>query len=150
MNWSSKYIGRTDMHCWALVRAVYMDHCGIELPTYGELDTKEMWAVAKVVQDETSPSTGRTWTEVKLASAKPLDVLVMRGWLPCADGVKRRGDIHVGVVTRPGHVMHTDMGYAVVEVPIGHPTIRNKIVGCYRHKLHGQGGMSDGHALTSG
>ena len=131
--WAIPYIGRTDMHCWGMVREVYQAAFGIALPEYGEIDAREMQAVAEAVLVGKS-QTG-TWTEVVPfpSNEKPFDVVVMRGWLPVAGGKLRRGVVHTGLVTRRGYVMHTDLGYAVVEVPLNHLTVRSKLVGCYRH-----------------
>ena len=131
--WAIPYIGRSDMHCWGLVRDVYEQSLGIQLPTYGEVDARELQAVAERVLVGRSES--GTWREVTPfpRDERPFDVVVMRGWLPCSDGKLRRGVVHTGLVTRPGHIMHTDLGYAVVEVPLNHPTVRGKLVGCYRH-----------------
>ena len=131
--WAAGYIGRTDMHCWGLVRDVYTTFLGIELPVYGEVDARELQAVADAVLVGSSHE--GTWCEIKPfpGAERSFDVVVMRGWLPGVDGRLRRGVVHTGVVTRPGYVVHTDMGYAVVEVPLNHATVRGKLVGCYRH-----------------
>src|SRR5262245_40228730 len=125
--WLGKYIGRSGLNCWDLVREIYFEHWGIQLPTYGEIDTKELWAVAKAVSEGTT--TDPTWTPVERAHIEPLDVVIMRGWLPCADKKVRRGVVHAGLVSRPGHVLHTNLGYTVVEVPFTSPTVRSSIVG---------------------
>lgn len=136
--WSSEFIGRTDMNCWALVRTVYAQHCGISLPSYAGLDYREMNAVQQVIGTEAALP---PWLPVKPfpGAERQFDVVIMRGWLPCSDGVKRRGIVHAGIVTRTGHVMHTDMEYAVVEVPLAHITVRGKLVACYRHEALGAG-----------
>lgn len=141
MTWATPYIGRTDMHCWALVREVLQAHCGVQVPSYGEVDSKEMLAVSAAVGSDAAQD---PWHPVKPfpAAERPFDVVVMRGWLSCNDGVLRRGVIHTGVVTRKGFVLHTDMGYAVVEVALSHVTVRRRLVGCYRHRqLYGGGGL---------
>lgn len=138
MTWAANYIGRSDMHCWALVRDVYETQLGITLPEYGEVDARELQAVADAVG--TGAQVKETWSPVTPfpSAERPFDVVVMRGWLPCSDGKLRRGVVHTGIVTRVGHVMHTDMAYAVVEVPLRHATVRGKLVGCYRHALIGR------------
>lgn len=131
--WMSSYIGHVNLHCWGLVRLVYEEQLGITLPLYGEIDSRELQAVAAAVAD----GCGRheVWSQVQPfpGMEKAFDVVVMRGWLPCSDGSIRRGIIHTGLVTRPGYVMHTDMGYQVVEVSLKHVTVCRRLVGCYRH-----------------
>lgn len=141
--WAGAYVGRADMHCWALVRAVYAEHCGITLPEYAEVNYREMVGVAVAVcRDTCLPP----WLNVTPfpGSEQPFDVVVMRGWLPCRDGARRRGIVHTGVITRVGHVLHTDLNYSVVEVPLKHATVRGKLVACYRHEA--VGGGSSQHA----
>lgn len=146
--WTTPYIGRTDMHCWALVRAIFAEQRGIQLPEYGDIDAGELDAVARAVQEGRSYSA--TWYRVDPfpGGEEPFDIVVMKGWLPGLDGVVRRGVIHTGVVTRKGHVIHTDVGYAVVEVSLSHPMLRRRVVGCYRHVSHGGGG--GGASVTAG
>jgi cell wall-associated NlpC family hydrolase len=122
------------MHCWALVREIYQKHLSIALPVYSEVDYNELRAVADAVRIGAA-HTG-SWQQVEPFPGveRPFDVVVMRGWLPCReDGVVRRGVIHTGVITRPGRVMHTDMRYSIVEVSLSHPTVRRRLVACYRH-----------------
>lgn len=135
MSWANHYIGRTDLHCWALVVDVYAQCCGITLPAYGEVDAKQMQGVADAVA-AAAPS--YPWHPVKPfpGGEQLFDVVVMKGWLPTGDGVVRRGVIHTGVVSRRGHVLHTDMGDAVVEVLLSHATVRRRLVGCYRHAAY--------------
>jgi cell wall-associated NlpC family hydrolase len=142
MNWAIPYIGRTDVNCWGLIREIYGSQLGIQLPSYGEVDARELQAVAEAV--DTGRTHNGTWVKITPFPSveRSFDVVVMRGWLPCSDGRIRRGVVHTGVVTRPSYVMHTDMGYAVVEVPLNHPTVRGKLVGCYRHVALAVGGAA--------
>lgn len=133
MIWSASYIGRTDLHCWGLVRLVYEQQLGVQLPFYGEVDSNELQAVAEAVAD--GRERHEIWSHIQPfpGAERSFDVVVMRGWLPCEDGHVRRGIVHTGLITRPGYVMHTDMGYHVVEVPLRHVTVCRRLVGCYRH-----------------
>ena len=132
MTWAGDYIGRTDMHCWGLVRAIYAKHCNVELPVYGEVDYRELNAVADAVA---SGTTVGPWVKVQKfpGDEQPFDVVVMRGWLRCKDGQMRRGIIHTGVITKRSRVLHTNVGYAVVEVALNHISDKNRLIGCYRH-----------------
>jgi hypothetical protein len=117
------------------------EHCGIELPSYGEIDAQALAAVQRAVGVGADQD---PWQPVKPfpGQERPFDVVVMTGWLPDVDGVARRGTIHTGIVSRKGHVLHTDMGYAVVEVPLTHVTVRRRLVGCYRHFVHVGGSIA--------
>jgi cell wall-associated NlpC family hydrolase len=131
--WAGPYIGRTDLNCWELVRLVYENQLGIQLPLYGEVDSQELYSVAAAVAEGTAQH--ETWSSVQPfpGQERSFDVAIMRGWLPCTDGHLRRDIIHTGLITRPGYVMHTDMAYQVVEVPLRHVTVCRRLVGCYRH-----------------
>lgn len=134
MTWATRYIGKRDLSCWDLVRLVFKDRVKIILPAYGEIDHKQLDEVEQAVSD------GRTANDVWLpvipfpGGEKPLDVVVMSGWLKDANGHTRRGIVHTGVVTQPGFVLHTDLGDEVVEVPLRHPMVKRRIVAAYRHR----------------
>jgi cell wall-associated NlpC family hydrolase len=138
MTWANGYIGRSDLHCWGLVRRVFEEQLGINLEVYGEIDPKELHAIALAVLNGTSDPR-QTWATISPfpGAEKVYDVVVMTGWLPI-EGTPRRGVIHTGIVTRPGYVMHTDMRDAVVEVPLSNSRIKRRLVGCYRHAVLAQ------------
>lgn len=138
MSWATAYIGRSDMHCWSLVCDAYASHLGITLPKYSDVDAEEMWSVARAVGEHAYVHPWYSVTPFP-GGEREFDVVVMKGWLPCADGIIRRGVIHTGLITRLGHVMHTDMQHMVVEVPLNHVTVKRRLVGCYRHSV-GAGG----------
>jgi hypothetical protein len=133
MSWVTPFIGRTDMHCWDLVREVYAQQCRIALPVYGEVDYTELDAIAKAVEAGTQAK--EPWERIARfpGDEKPFDVAVMRDWLRCDDGKMRRGVIHTGIITRRGYVLHTSGRSAVVEVQLSHPTVRRRLIACYRH-----------------
>lgn len=133
LSWVEKYIGRTDLHCWGLVREVYKNEAQLPLPEYGEVDHKQLLAVAEAVRTESSIND--TWKSVRFDQAHSLDVILMRGWLKCPDGTRRRGEVHVGVCTQKGYLLHTDMRDIVVHVPLSHLSVRNRLVGVYRHRV---------------
>lgn len=130
MTWAASYIGRSDFHCWGFVRTVYENELGIQLPEYGEVNARDLHEVASAVREGVT-----VWHPVLPfpGAEKPFDVVLMKGWLPCSDGVARRANIHTGVVTRRGYVVHTDLSYTVVEVPLRNQIVRGKLVACYRH-----------------
>lgn len=114
MTWWGRYVGLPfdAAHCWALVRRVYADQLGIELPEYGEVDAGELVAVAR------SMARGKeAWALV--SDPRPFDVALMRG---------RSAVWHVGVMTDRAHVLHTERATGAVRVPITAPSVRGRIM----------------------
>jgi len=134
MNWLSKYVGipfkdqgreRTGCDCWGLVRLIYLNELRIELPTYGEISANDLVAVSQMVEGNYILE---PWREIAREDIMPFDVVVMRFY-----GARKVG--HVGVVVAGGTaVLHTERSVDSVMVPLGHMTIRSRIVGFRRHK----------------
>lgn len=133
-SWVDKYVGlrfkdggRTfeGVDCWGLVRLVYQEELRIELPTYGEISAADLARVAEAVTDNHDID---PWVAVEVKDARPFDVVVMRFY-----GQKRIG--HVGLVTGDGRtLLHTERRLDAALVPLGHLTIKHRIVGLRRHK----------------
>lgn len=118
MTWWGAYIGLpyTECHCWELVRRVYAEHLGIHLHPFAEIDPDNLREVVRHMA-----AGEREWTRVD--TPQPFDVVVMR---------RHRLPIHVGVVTRPGWVLHTERETDAVHVPVGHVTVAGRILGYRR------------------
>lgn len=85
---------RDGLDCWGLLRLVYAEQAGVDLPSYAEdyataADTR---ALADMIAGRLLP-----WREVSEEAVKPLDGLLM-----CHGGMER----HIGVVVRRGLVLH--------------------------------------------
>lgn len=108
--------------CWGLVRLVF-SAAGIDLPSFAE-------------DYETVDDTAR------------LDALI-RGhaageWVPVADGAERALDValfragrdiaHIGVVVRPGRVLHMDGAPCSVIEDYRTARFRRRLAGFYRHE----------------
>lgn len=131
MEWIVKYLDRSDIHCWELVRQVFNEHTGILLPEYAEVDAKHLVDVANMVDQESKLL--EVWRPVPMAEHQFLDVVVMRGWLPDGTGTRRRGIVHTGIVPQPRSLLHTNVRDVSVCMPLNHVSVRNRIVGVYRH-----------------
>jgi cell wall-associated NlpC family hydrolase len=116
--WWGRYIGLPfeDCNCWALVRRVYRDHLGIDLPEYGEISDTDLLAVHRKMKAE-----AELW--ITPPDSRPFDVALM---------ATKRGVSHVGIVTRPLWVLHTEKGSNAVHVPVSHLSLRSRIVGYRR------------------
>jgi cell wall-associated NlpC family hydrolase len=95
--WSNRYIGLSfdcdPRPCWALVRKVYLQEHGVELPSFGETveaDEQDAW---------------RQWRTVVEGSEAPFDLVMF---------MVAGHEAHVGVVTEPGQMIHCDTGISTV------------------------------------
>lgn len=93
-DWWGPYIGlrHSDLHCWGLVRRVYADRLGVELPAFADIPPRDYRAVIGVMDRQAA-----LWAEAD--GSQPLDVVLMRA---------HRRTSHVGIITRPGWVLHTE------------------------------------------
>lgn len=114
--------GPGQVTCWSLVRAVYADWYGIDLPEHGDIDPRDLVRVAR----EMSRGEGALcWRE----PARPItgDVVLMRS------GRGGRAICHVGVLADVGRVLHAEEATGAVLVRTDHYTIRGRIAGYRRY-----------------
>jgi cell wall-associated NlpC family hydrolase len=98
--------------CWGLIRLIY-GHRGVELPTYGEIAAKDLIRVRSQISSDKGHS---QWDRVVLGSEQPMDIVVMTGAMRTSDGALRHAPVHVGLVTKPGWLIHTEDGYDAMHV----------------------------------
>jgi cell wall-associated NlpC family hydrolase len=110
---------REGCDCWGLLRLIYRDFLGVELPSYGEISAADLAAVSRRID---AGKDGERWQAVM--SPRPLDAVVMR-----LHGARRIG--HVGVAVDGRRLIHIEKGTDAVVVPMDHFTIRERIA-CYR------------------
>jgi cell wall-associated NlpC family hydrolase len=90
--------------CWGLLRAVYLNILGVELPSYSPhyATTRDRQAIAALVS-----SYRGDWREVRPGLERPLDAVLMT-----EAGVP----MHIGLVVKPGHVLHIVRdGFSAIE-----------------------------------
>lgn len=127
MSWWGQYIGLPfgegpgEVTCWGLIRQVYRDRLGVELPAYGEISARDLVRVARTMEAHKDDD---GWTVPD--RPEPLDVVLMRG----PRGLARVS--HVGLMVAPGHLMHVEAASATVCVPLGHFTVAGRILGYRR------------------
>lgn len=129
MDWWSEYIGLpfedcgrgpNGYDCWGLVRRVYFDRLGLELPSYGEISARDLARIARAmeaVKDE-------GWTQT--LTPRSLDVVLMRS------GRGGRRVVHVGVMVDGARVLHVEEATAAAVVPITHFSVVGRIIGYRR------------------
>ena len=90
---------RAGLDCWGLVRQVFLDQRGIELPSYAEdyattTDAEEITALCR-------GEVATCWQEVPIAEAQLFDVAILR----------IMGEpIHFALVLDPPYMLHTMRG----------------------------------------
>lgn len=134
VNWAAKYVGipfadggcsPDGCSCWGLVRMVMRDECGIELPAYGEISSRDLLAAARCIDRD-----GASEMWAKVDRPRPFDVVTM--YAMHDEKMKVIG--HVGVMSSTTEILHVWRETDAVNIPITHPRVRFKIVGFYRHR----------------
>lgn len=114
-------LGPRAFHCWGLVRHIYRERLAIDLPTYGEIDARNMARVSRTMEHG---STNGPWVICK--QPKPYDVVLMRL-------LHSRRVSHVGVMISERDMIHVEAATSVAVVPISHYSVSGRIVGFARH-----------------
>lgn len=134
MSWSDRYIGlrwepfgrgRAGADCWGLVVVVYREELGIELPSYlgyGSVDEHAEIA-ALIAGAEASP----LWLPVT-DTPEPFDVAVFR---------RGRWDTHLGLIVRPGLMLHMDGEDCAKLASLTSGRWKNRASGVFRHVSRG-------------
>lgn len=134
--WADQYVGlpfrdggreKPYLDCWGLVRVVYLDRLGIELPDFPGLDHAGSSTILQCVDKSIN---GGPWFKVDRAG--PFDVALMLGHYT-VDGITRAAPIHVGVCIDHKWLLHTEKSSNAVCVAMDSFTISRRILGYYRH-----------------
>jgi cell wall-associated NlpC family hydrolase len=143
--WWGKYIGRSfggQNECWSLVREVYRDRLGIDLPEHGEVSADYVAAVElirsgdrsrlveaqkKVMDAFQAGQAAECWIHVT-HDPQPFDVVKMGG-----RNANRSRVFHVGVVVDRHRMLHIEKATGSVVVPLTHVSVAGRIIGYGRH-----------------
>lgn len=106
--------------CWGLVREIYRQERGIHLPDYLECyeSTNDRDKLGAVIAAERAAK----W-ETHDGAPLPFDVLILR---------MRGVPMHVGVVTKPGHMLHCSRGVGTAHEPFNNLKWKNLVMGFAR------------------
>lgn len=120
--WAEKGRGEDGLDCWGLLRLVYRETINCDLPSYSEayVTTADRVALSALIAGELGP-----WREVPAGSERVLDAVLMT-----EAGIPR----HVGVVARPGLVLHMAPGRESVIEPYTTGKLRLRLAGFFRHE----------------
>lgn len=108
--------------CWGLVRLIYKNELGIDLPDYLDAyeDTLDKHGVSKTLEEERD----EYWAHPDKPEMFDVIILNMRG-LP----------MHMGVVTKPNHMIHCVKGMNTVHEHFGTARWKHKVMGYGRWKV---------------
>jgi cell wall-associated NlpC family hydrolase len=122
VTWWGAYVGLpyAEAHCWELIRRIYADRLSVDLPSYGEIDARDLVKVARAMQ---TGAAGDRWRAVETPAE--FDVVLMRG---------RSQVWHVGITTDAAHVLHTEIATGAVRLRLDHPLIRGRVTGYRRYQ----------------
>jgi cell wall-associated NlpC family hydrolase len=113
--------------CWGLVRMAIMHRCGVDLPSFGEIDADDLRAVHRAMAGERDRG---TWREAE--NPADCDIVLMRGTFDGTDGRLKGGATHVGCCVDGTHLLHTERGIGATLVPLNHWTVKGRILRFYR------------------
>lgn len=125
MKWTGRYVGRPfgegagEVTCWALLRAVYAEQLGVDLPAYGEIGAADLLRVARAMERDKDSD---PWREV--VEPRAFDVAVMR---------RRKVAGHVGVMVDPNRVLHVERATSACIEDVRDWSIRHRLIGFRRH-----------------
>jgi len=131
MMWWDKYVGLPfkdgargphEFDCWGIVQSSYRDHCGIDLPTYGDISAMDVIAVVKAMSKGIREN---IWTPVEIP--QEFDLCLMKTGSKPFPG-------HIGVMVSGTRLIHACPDANVVVVDRTHHTVKHRIIGYLRHK----------------
>lgn len=140
MNWVNDYMripfitdGR-DMRgcdCWGLVRLILKEQAGVEIPAYAGTSTDDH---ARVNRSMASDSAQPPWQcVVDPGQERKFDVVLMSRTIRTDRGVSNV-PMHVGLVTEPGWMIHTEKHANTAHVRLDGLAVKRKVLSIHRHE----------------
>lgn len=133
--WANKYIGlpfreggRGPVYfdCWGLVAEILRVERRLELDTYAEIATADSASIEAKIAEEVARN---DWIKVEPADARAFDVCLM--WV---HRLASKTMSHIGIVERPGRVLHIHRDAHAVCVKFSRLGPAFQIAGFYRHR----------------
>lgn len=122
--------------CWGLIRLVLFRERGVSVPTYGDISAEELVRVQSTIGADKNQS---NWVQLDVGDEQPFDIAVMTGTMRTHEGAPlRMAMVHVGIVTRPRFLLHTEKGFGAQHVAFrgagASQSIVRRVKEIYRHK----------------
>ena len=140
MNWVNDYMriefqndgrDRKGCDCWGLVRLILAEQANIVIPAYAGTPTED---VKHVNRHMASDSAAPPWQAViPLGSEQKFDVVLMTRTIRTDRGASNV-PMHVGLITEPGWMIHTEKNANTTHVRLDSPTVKRKILSIHRHE----------------
>jgi probable lipoprotein NlpC len=120
-DWWAKYLtleyeasGRdlSGVDCWGLVYLIYSQELKVSLPRYDVISADDAMAAVNTMDDAILKG---PWRPIEHGFEQPFDVARIRR-PALVQGSLKRVQWHVGVITRPGHLLHIEAMPGVLEV----------------------------------
>lgn len=120
--WEERGRAREGCDCWGLIRLVYAERFGVDLPSFADLyqSTADGEAVTGLINGHIGP-----WREIAKGDEQDGD-----GVLMSVAGLPR----HIGVVVSPGLVLHSERGTGSRIESYWSMRLRRRVLGFYRHE----------------
>lgn len=114
----------TGCDCWGLLRLVYREQRGIDVPSYSEdyVTAADRKALAGLIAGELEP-----WREIEAGNERTFDAVLMR---------EGRFPRHIGIVTESGRLLHVSSGASSLIERYREGALQHRVVGFYRYRDH--------------
>lgn len=140
MRWAESYLSipfrdrgddRKGCDCWGLIRLVYREQLGIDLPAYENVGTgQDVEKIEQILEGHSGPE----WKEISSGDEKAFDGILMKGLIR-VKGKAHMGEIHMGIVVEPGKILHIEHGKNVtIGNYISDRRLKHRIVGFFRYE----------------
>lgn len=116
--------------CYGLVRLILSECAGIALPDFLDIAPGAYAVKARTIM---ASANSTAWHQIQAGTEQKFDVVLMRGQFR-AEGRMHSRPVHIGLVTRPGELIHTEEGSGVTIVNYrDHHMIRSRVESFWRY-----------------
>lgn len=122
---------RRGCDCWGLVRLILREQAGIEISDYAGTSTED---VRTVNRNMASDSAQPPWQcVIEPGQERKFDVVLMSRTIRTDRGAANV-PMHVGLITEPGWMIHTEKHVNTTHVRMDGPGVQRKVLSIHRHE----------------